>query len=202
MREAAAAAPTAQGQAAKAEARPRPRPQEGLLLLPRRGFVAQVPPRAVLPEDQEEGAEVRALLIAQVPSQLLACYCAIIWHTHTHALLIDRSQTEEEEGNDNAVESTEDGQERSDCTVCTDQPADVDGEVNQDGHGSSSNGRGEDRDDLAMVYEKDGEMERVLEKQAELIGQFEAQENAQREWEEKFSLSRDSVMVHTFLFQI
>lgn len=105
-----------------------------------------------------------------------------------------RSQTEEDEGNDNAVESTEDGQERSDCTVCTDQPADVDGEVNQDGHGSSSNGRVEGRDDLAMVYQKDGEMERVLEKQAELIGQFEAQENAQREWEEKFSLSRDSVM--------
>ena len=105
MREAAAAAPAAQGQAAKAEARPRP--QEGLLLLPGRGFVAQVPPRAVLPEDQEEGAEVRALLIAQVPSQLLACYCAIIWHTHTHCLLIDRSQTEEDEGNDNAVESTE-----------------------------------------------------------------------------------------------
>jgi hypothetical protein len=138
-----------------------------------------------LPEDQEEGAEVRALLIAQVLSQLLTCYCAIIWHTHTHALLFDRSQTEEEEGNteevegnDNAVENTEDGQERSDCTVCTDLPADVDGEVNQDGHGSSSNGRVEGRDDLAMVYQKDGEMERVLEKQAELIGQFEAQENA------------------------
>eukprot|EP00267_Zea_mays_P024031 XP_008650097.1 uncharacterized protein LOC103630812 [Zea mays] len=112
-----------------------------------------------------------------------------------------RSQTEEEEGNteevegnDNAVENTEDGQERSDCTVCTDLPADVDGEVNQDGHGSSSNGRVEGRDDLAMVYQKDGEMERVLEKQAELIGQFKAQENAQREWEEKFSLRRDSVM--------
>ncbi|ONM06920.1 hypothetical protein ZEAMMB73_Zm00001d033176 [Zea mays] len=89
-----------------------------------------------------------------------------------------RSQTEEEEGNDNAVESTEDGHERSDCTVCTDQTANVDGEVNQDGHGSSSNGRVEGRDDLAMVYQKDGEMERVLEKQAELIGQFEAQENA------------------------
>lgn len=53
-----------------------------------------------------------------------------------------------------------------------------------------------------MVYEKDGEMERVLEKQAELIGQFEAEENAQREWEEKFSMSRDSATVHTFPYQI
>lgn len=99
------------------------------------------------------------------------------------------------------MESVEDVQERSDCTVCTDEPADFDGEANQDGHGSSSNGGVEDRDDRAVVYEKDGEMERVLEKQAELIGQFEAEENAQREWEEKFSMSRDSVTVQTFLFR-
>jgi hypothetical protein len=98
------------------------------------------------------------------------------------------------------VESTEGGQERSDCTVCTDEPADFDGEVSQDWRGSSSNGEVEDRDDRAMVYEKDGEMERVLEKQAELIGQFEAEENAQREWEEKFSKNRDSATVHTFPF--
>lgn len=98
------------------------------------------------------------------------------------------------------MESVEDVQERSDCTVCTDEPA-VDGEANQDGHGSSSTGGVEDRDDRAVVYEKDGEMERVLEKQAELIGQFEAEENAQREWEEKFSMSRDSVTVQTFLFR-
>jgi hypothetical protein len=47
---------------------------------------------------------------------------------------------------------------------------------------------------------KDGEMERVLEKQAELIGQYEAEENAQREWEKKFSENRDSTVVCTFLF--
>jgi hypothetical protein len=98
------------------------------------------------------------------------------------------------------VESTEGGQERSDCTVCTDELADFDGEVSQDWRGSSSNGEVEDRDDRAMIYEKDGEMERVLEKQAELIGQFEAEENAQREWEEKFSKNRDSATVHTFPF--
>ncbi|KAK6933508.1 hypothetical protein RJ641_036402 [Dillenia turbinata] len=33
---------------------------------------------------------------------------------------------------------------------------------------------------------KDEEMERVLEQQAQLIGQYEAEEKAQREWEEKF----------------
>jgi len=78
MREAAAAAPAAQGQAAKAEARPRS--QEGLLLLARRGFVAKVPPGAVVPEDQEEGAdEVQALRIAPIPCQLLACCCAQVF---------------------------------------------------------------------------------------------------------------------------
>ncbi|XP_058087329.1 uncharacterized protein LOC131234455 [Magnolia sinica] len=34
--------------------------------------------------------------------------------------------------------------------------------------------------------DRDAEMERALEQQAQLIGRFEAQENAQREWEEKF----------------
>lgn len=38
-----------------------------------------------------------------------------------------------------------------------------------------------------MEYEKGGEMARVLEKQAELIGQYATEENAQREWERKFN---------------
>jgi hypothetical protein len=46
-----------------------------------------------------------------------------------------------------------------------------------------------------VEYRRDGEMERVLEKQAELIGQYQAQENAQREWEKRFSGSRDSTSV-------
>lgn len=36
------------------------------------------------------------------------------------------------------------------------------------------------------------EMERVLEQQAQLIGQFQAEENAQREWEEKYNESKMS----------
>ncbi|GJN14554.1 hypothetical protein PR202_gb01396 [Eleusine coracana subsp. coracana] len=102
-----------------------------------------------------------------------------------------RSQREGRE--DIAGESAEEGQERSDCTVCTDERPDLDGEGSQDGRGSSSNGRGEDGGErYGMDCGKDGEMERVLEKQAELIGQYEAEENAQREWEKKFSASRDS----------
>jgi hypothetical protein len=99
------------------------------------------------------------------------------------------------------VESAEDGQDRSDCTVCIDEQPDFDGEVSQDGRGSSGNGGLDDGGDrFAMVYEKDGEMERVLEKQAELIGQYQAEENAQREWEKKFSESRDSTAVGIVLF--
>ncbi|TVU19602.1 hypothetical protein EJB05_35761 [Eragrostis curvula] len=107
-----------------------------------------------------------------------------------------RSQTKCGEGKEDiARESAEDGQERSDCSVCTDEQPDLDGEVSQDGQGSSSNGRVEDgSDQYDMDCEKDGEMERMLEKQAELIGQYEAEENAQREWEKKFSESRDSTV--------
>uniref|UniRef100_A0A0E0L359 Uncharacterized protein n=1 Tax=Oryza punctata TaxID=4537 RepID=A0A0E0L359_ORYPU len=104
-----------------------------------------------------------------------------------------RFHTEGDEGKDNAMESTEEGQERSDCTVCTDEQPDIDCEVSQDGQGSCGDGRDGDNDDRYTVeYEKDGEMERVLEKQAELIGQYEAEEYAQREWEKKFNNCRDS----------
>lgn len=107
------------------------------------------------------------------------------------------------------MESTEEGQERSDCTVCTDEQPDIDGEVSQDGQGSCGDGRDGDNDDRYSVeYEKDGEMERVLEKQAELIEQYEEEEYAQREWERKFNNSRDSTAVcavllnHKMLFHI
>uniref|UniRef100_A0A0D9WH41 Uncharacterized protein n=1 Tax=Leersia perrieri TaxID=77586 RepID=A0A0D9WH41_9ORYZ len=103
--------------------------------------------------------------------------------------------SEGEEGKDNVMESTEEGQERSDCTVCTDEQPDMDGEMSQDGRGSCGDRRDGDHDDpYAMEYEKDREMERVLEKQAELIGQYEAEENAQREWEKKFNICRDSAV--------
>lgn len=104
-----------------------------------------------------------------------------------------RLHTEGDEGKDNAMESTEEGHERSDCTVCTDEQPDIDGEVSQDGQGSCGNGRdGDDDNPYTVEYEKDGEMERVLEKQAELIEQYEEEEYAQREWERKFNNSRDS----------
>ncbi|KAJ1263147.1 hypothetical protein BS78_09G161700 [Paspalum vaginatum] len=110
-----------------------------------------------------------------------------------------RSQSEGEEGKGNGAESADDnGQaEGSHCTVCTDEQPGFDGDVSQDGCGSSGNGGLEDRgadDRYAVVYEKEGEMEKVLEKQAELIGQFEAEENAQREWEKKFSKGQDSTV--------
>uniref|UniRef100_A0ACD5T9C2 Uncharacterized protein n=1 Tax=Avena sativa TaxID=4498 RepID=A0ACD5T9C2_AVESA len=105
-----------------------------------------------------------------------------------------RLQTEDEDGKDNVAEGPEEEeQERSDCTVCTEEQHDLDGEVSQDGPVSSGDGRVQDANErYTMEYEKDGEMERVLEKQAELIGQYQAEENAQREWEKKFSGSRDS----------
>lgn len=117
---------------------------------------------------------------------------------------MDRSQTEGEERRGIAAESMEeeDTQDRSDCTVCTDEQPDFDGEVSQDGRTSSGNGGlDDDGDRFDIEYEKDGEMERMLKKQAELIGQYEAEENAQREWEKKFSEGRDSAAVHTVLFR-
>lgn len=102
-------------------------------------------------------------------------------------------QTEREEDKHNEVESPEEGQERLDYIVCTDEQHGLDGEVSQDGQGSCDGGGVEvDGDRYSMEYEKDGEMERVLGTQAELIGQSEAEENAQREWEKKFSERRDS----------
>ncbi|XP_037471652.1 uncharacterized protein LOC119345958 [Triticum dicoccoides] len=90
-----------------------------------------------------------------------------------------RLHTEGGDGKGNAAEGLEEDQIKSDCT---DEQHDLDGEVGQDGRGSCG----------GSEYEKGGEMERVLENQAALIGQYEAQENAQREWEKKFNGSRDS----------
>lgn len=67
---------------------------------------------------------------------------------------------------------------------------DLDGEVGGDER-SSGDGRGQ----YVIRCRKDGEMERVLEKQAELIGQFEAEEKAQRDWEKQFNDNRRSPKV-------
>ncbi|XP_044978766.1 uncharacterized protein LOC123446077 [Hordeum vulgare subsp. vulgare] len=104
-----------------------------------------------------------------------------------------RLHTEGGDAKDNAAEGLEEDQAKSDSTVCTDEKLDLDGEVDHGGRGSCGDGRVEDDGGrYAMEDVKDGEMERVLENHAALIGQYEAQENAQREWEKKFNGSRDS----------
>ncbi len=44
-------------------------------------------------------------------------------------------------------------------------------------------------------YGGDGDMEKALEDQAQLIGRYEAMEKAQREWEEKFRENNSSTPV-------
>jgi hypothetical protein len=86
-----------------------------------------------------------------------------------------------EEGGDAALAGSRKGhQDGSDCN--DDGRAELDGEVGGDER-SSGDGGGQ----YVIRYEKDGEMERVLEKQAELIGQYESEEKAQREWEKQFN---------------
>lgn len=46
------------------------------------------------------------------------------------------------------------------------------------------------------VCGSDGDMEKALEHQAQLIGQYEAMEKAQREWEEKFRENSSSTPVY------
>ncbi|KAL5974581.1 hypothetical protein ACLOJK_031251 [Asimina triloba] len=50
--------------------------------------------------------------------------------------------------------------------------------------------------------DRDAEMERALEEQAQLIDQYEAEENAQREWEEKFQENNGVILWLTFIFNI
>lgn len=47
---------------------------------------------------------------------------------------------------------------------------------------------------------RNGDMERALEHQAQLIGKYEAEEKAQREWEEKFRENNSSTPVCAFSF--
>uniref|UniRef100_A0A804NAP1 Uncharacterized protein n=1 Tax=Zea mays TaxID=4577 RepID=A0A804NAP1_MAIZE len=65
-----------------------------------------------------------------------------------------------------------------------------DGEVGVD---ERSPGAGGGVGQYVIRYEKDGgEMARVLERQAELIGQYEEEENAQREWEKQYNENRNA----------
>lgn len=58
--------------------------------------------------------------------------------------------------------------------------------ANLDSRRSITNGSG---------YDRGKEMERALEHQAQLIGQYEEMEKAQREWEEKFRENNNSTPV-------
>lgn len=60
--------------------------------------------------------------------------------------------------------------------------------------GVSINGRREDKSDK--------DMERALNQQAQLIGQYEAEEKAQREWEEKYRESNSYTRVYIYRFQL
>uniref|UniRef100_J3L607 Uncharacterized protein n=2 Tax=Oryza brachyantha TaxID=4533 RepID=J3L607_ORYBR len=108
-----------------------------------------------------------------------------------------RSTPPEEESGDVAelAGSQKGQQDGSDCTDYG-QP-DVDGVVGGDDRSSADVGG-----QYVIRYEKDGEMERVLERQAELIGQYEAEEEAQRQWEKQFNENRSSTKGHNKMCQI
>ncbi|KAG8054688.1 hypothetical protein GUJ93_ZPchr0001g30014 [Zizania palustris] len=95
-----------------------------------------------------------------------------------------RSAAAEEEGGNVAelAGSQKGQQDGSDCTEY--------GEVAGDDRSSGDCGG-----QYVIRYVKDGEMERVLERQAELIGQYEAEEEAQRQWEKRFNENRTSTKV-------
>ncbi|KAL5227030.1 hypothetical protein ABZP36_015295 [Zizania latifolia] len=96
---------------------------------------------------------------------------------------------EEEGGNVAELAGSQKGQQ--DGSDCTDYgQADLYGEVAGDDRSSGDCGG-----QYVIRYVKDGEMERVLERQAELIGQYEAEEEAQRQWEKRFNENRSSTKV-------
>lgn len=93
--------------------------------------------------------------------------------------------------NDSSVAAVlaESRKEQRDGPRCTDDGrTKFDGEVGGDGQRSSGDGG-----QYVIRRGNDGEMERVLEKQAELIGQYEAEEKAQTDWEKNFNDTRSSL---------
>ncbi|ONK57170.1 uncharacterized protein A4U43_C10F17320 [Asparagus officinalis] len=68
--------------------------------------------------------------------------------------------------------------------------------VTSDFHHVDDHSRQTEVHPCANGSERDEEMERVLEKQAKFIGQFQAEETAQREWEEKYNQSKTSTLVN------
>ncbi|XP_066312977.1 uncharacterized protein [Miscanthus floridulus] len=92
--------------------------------------------------------------------------------------------TEDDDGGGGSQKGRQDGSDFTD-----DGQADMDGEVGGDERSSGAGGGGVQ---YVIRYEEDGEMERVLERQAELIGQYEEEEKAQREWEKQYSENRNA----------
>jgi hypothetical protein len=174
----------AQGHAAQAQA------QAGLLLLALLRFLAQVPHGTVMP--QEQAADRAEVLLAYNGANIkfhkpfLSVFVLILL-TDKRALLISNGNrsgaTEDDGGGAGSQKRRQDGSD-----VTDDGQADMDGEVGGDERSSGDGGGGQ----YVIRYEKDGEMERVLERQAELIGQYEEEEKAQREWEKQYNENRNA----------
>ncbi|CAD6235867.1 unnamed protein product [Miscanthus lutarioriparius] len=92
--------------------------------------------------------------------------------------------TQDDGGGGGSQKCRQDGSDITD-----DGQADMDGEVGGDERSSGTGGGG---GQYVIRYEEDGEMERVLERQAELIGQYEEEEKAQREWEKQYNENRNA----------
>jgi hypothetical protein len=88
-----------------------------------------------------------------------------------------------------AAESQKGRQDGSDCTF--DGQDDMDREAGGDERSPGGGGGGQ----YMIRYEKDGEIDRMLERQAELIGQYEEEEEAQREWEKQYNENRNAKKV-------
>ncbi|TKW17817.1 hypothetical protein SEVIR_5G393300v4 [Setaria viridis] len=101
-------------------------------------------------------------------------------------LMSNGSRSAAPEDNGGRAGSQKRRQDGSDCTE--DGQADMGGEVGGDERSSGDGGGGQ----YVIRYEKDGEMERVLERQAELIGQYEEEEKAQWEWEKQYNENRNA----------
>ncbi|WVZ68096.1 hypothetical protein U9M48_017084 [Paspalum notatum var. saurae] len=103
-------------------------------------------------------------------------------------LFSNGSRSPAPEGDGGGAGSRNGRRDGSDLT--DDGQAEMEGEVGGDAR--SSGGEGGGGGHYVIRYEKDGEMERVLERQAELIGQYEEEEKAQREWEKQYNENRNA----------
>ncbi|KAF8775267.1 hypothetical protein HU200_004671 [Digitaria exilis] len=100
--------------------------------------------------------------------------------------LSNGSKSAAPEGEGGGAGSQKRRQDGPDCT--DDGQAVMDGEGGGDERSSGDGGDGQ----YVIRYEKGGEMERMLERQAELIGQYEEEEKAQREWEKQYNENRNA----------